>query len=67
MNVREQLNELHDDAEFALASRAFALMTLTEQRIVVARLGELHYASIGARFIEAVHYAIYGTPQMEQK
>lgn len=47
-----------EDEEFALASRAFALFTLAEQRRAVIRLCELHYTSIAARFIDAVHYVI---------
>lgn len=47
-----------DREGFAIAAKAFGLMTMDEQIAVVLRLGSLHYPSACDRLIDAVHHVI---------
>lgn len=44
--------------EFALAMRAFDVMTLAERLAVLTTMAGLRYPSIEDRFFEAVHRAV---------
>jgi hypothetical protein len=44
--------------DFALANKAFDLMTLQERRFVLEQFSRLRYPSIADRFFEAVHSVI---------
>jgi len=44
--------------DFALANRAFELMSLPERLKVLTRFAELKFPEIEDRFFEAVEYAI---------
>lgn len=51
-----------DDEMFALANRAFDLMTLAERKEALRHFASLRYPSIADRLIEAADYVIKRGP-----